>query len=425
MTTSPLRGDLLGLPVPAEPGALRAAGAGFLTEAFRAAGALPADNAVVAIDSAETVAGGSTGAKMRLSVRYAKPSPELHDSLFVKFSRDFGNEARDNARIQMQREARFALLSRQPGFPITVPVCYYADYHSASGTGVLVTQSIAYGAGVIEPHYPKCLDYRLPDDLPYYRALIACLARLAGYHRAGEFPASVDSDFPFEQDQLTVGASAGLSPDRLAARVERYASFAAEFPGLLPEGIRSAAFLERLRAEARVFLGSASRIGRELAGNPDLVALCHWNANVDNAWFWRDSQGQLQCGLLDWGNVSRMNLGMALWGCLSAAETGLWDGHLDDLLALFVEIYHGACGIELDVRELERHMALYAIHMGIQWLLDVPAFLRRQLPQLPRDADRFHPDISGDETRRARLQMMTVFLNLWRGRELAQFLPPV
>jgi hypothetical protein len=191
----------------------------------------------------------------------------------------------------------------------------------------------------------------------------------------------------------------------------------------LPEGIRSAAFVERLRKEAPVFLDSASRIGEELAGNPDLVALCHWNANVDNAWFWRGEAGELQCGLLDWGNVSQMNLGMALWGCLSAAEVELWDTHLDELLALFAKTYSRACGIEIDARELERHMALYAIGMGIQWLLDVPRFLEKQWPELPREADRFHPGIAGDETIRARLQMMTVFLNLWHGRTLDVLLP--
>ena len=75
------------------------------------------------------------------------------------------------------------------------------------------------------------------------------------------------------------------------------------------------------------------------AGSPlttDYVALCHWNANIDNAWFWRDTGG-LHCGLMDWGCVSQMNLGMAIWGAMSGAETALWDEHFDELLDVFVD----------------------------------------------------------------------------------------
>jgi hypothetical protein len=64
-------------------------------------------------------------------------------------------------------------------------------------------------------------------------------------------------------------------------------------------------------------------IWQYLAGNSDYIALCHWNANVDNAWFYTDAAGELQCGLMDWGCVGRMNVAMAVWGALSAAETAL------------------------------------------------------------------------------------------------------
>ena len=44
----------------------------------------------------------------------------------------------------------------------------------------------------------------------------------------------------------------------------------------------------------------------------ELVAFCHWNANIDNAWFWRDEDGHLACGLMDWGNVGQMNMVTAI-----------------------------------------------------------------------------------------------------------------
>jgi len=408
---------MLGLEIPAHPQALLDGGAEFLTRAFRATGSLANNQRVADILEAAVVAGGSTGSKMRLTVAYDPPSLALHTELFVKFSRDFNDATRDNARTQMEREVRFALLSRQPDFPITVPVCYCADYELASGTGILVTQQIPFGADGIEPHHPKCQDYRLADDLPYYRALVGALATLAAFDRAGRLPASLERDFPFDPAQLDVGQRVSRTHEQLAASVTRYAEFAKLYAGLLPESIRSEEFIARLASEAPRVLDGAAGIGRVLGDNPDLVGLCHWNANVDNAWFWPRDTRELHCGLLDWGNVSRMNVAMALWGCLSGAEVHLWDEHLDELLAHFIETYHRGGGPLLQREELDRHMALYAISMGVAWLLDVPAYLRRRLPGLDRSADRLHPDIQGDETIRVRLQMMTVFLNLWYHRD--------
>lgn len=77
-------------------------------------------------------------------------------------------------------------------------------------------------------------------------------------------------------------------------------------------------------------------VWRHLAADPNHIALCHWNANVDNAWFWRDADDVLQCGLMDWGCVSQMNVAMALWGAMSAAEITLWNEHFDALVTLFV-----------------------------------------------------------------------------------------
>src|ERR1700756_3708435 len=131
-------GDATGLPVPAHGEALRAGGAAFLTEAFRASGALPADNAVASIIRLEPCAGGSTGQKFFLSVEYAKPEPGLHTDLFVKFSRDFTDARRDHGRREMETEARFAPLSRLDGFPISIPTVYFADYQRSTGTGLLI-----------------------------------------------------------------------------------------------------------------------------------------------------------------------------------------------------------------------------------------------------------------------------------------------
>ena len=103
-------------------------------------------------------------------------------------------------------------------------------------------------------------------------------------------------------------------------------------PGLLPANVGLAAVHVRLRDDAPRFLRTRTAVWDYLAGDPDYIALCHWNANVDNAWFWRDTGSALHCGLMDWGCAGQMNVAMAIWGAMSGAETEMWDHHLDELL---------------------------------------------------------------------------------------------
>ncbi len=415
-------GDLLGHEFPAHTGALRAGGESFLTGAFRAAGALKADNRVNRITRFEECPGGSTGRKLLLSVEYEHTAPGLHRDLFVKFSRDFDDAIRDRARFQMELEAEFALLSRSPEFPVPVPACYFADFERVSGTGILITQRIAFGSGNIEPHYEKCLDYDMPEPLQHYRALVSALGRLAGSHKAGRLPAIVEQKFPFDSSRLSVSQRDPYTPRQIRNRVARYAEFAQSYPHVLPQNIRTPAFLARLSSEAPRFMALEPAARKLLASEPAFIALCHWNANVDNAWFWREAAGPIECGLMDWGHVSQMNVAMALWGCLSGAETELWNNHLDELLALFASEFRSSGGPALDIEKLAHHLAAYAAMMGLAWLLDAPPLILARIPDLaevknPRD-DRFRTD----EFTRAQLHLMTAFLNMWQGHDMDQLL---
>ncbi len=417
-----IRGDMLGLDIPAHREALRAGGTDFLTRAFRATGAIAEDNRVVNIREFREVSGGSTGRKLLLSVDYEQPSPTLHTDLFVKFSRDFDDELRDRARIQMELEVLFALLSRSPAFPIAVPACYFSDYHRDSGTGILISQRITFGADGNEPHYPKCLDHRMADPLGHYRALITALARLAGTHSAGRLPDTVEQYFPFDPGKLAVSKRTPYSPGEISDRVVRYAEFARAYPQVLPENIRSDDFIARLTEEAPRFQALSPVAGEILQAKPDLIALCHWNAHVDNAWFWRNEDNQIECGLMDWGNVCQMNVAMAIWGCLSAAEISLWNDHLDDLLELFITEFIQSGGPPLDPEELKRHLLLYVGMMGLAWMLDAPQLILMKVPDLAQATDRLDARIQGNERARSQLLIMTAFLNLWERENMAEVL---
>ena len=141
------RGDATGLSIPAHADALpQRPGTGVPDRRPSAPSARSrADNAVARITRLEPCPGGSTGAKLFVSVEYATPDPALHTELFVKFSRDFADPRRDWQRTEMKSEAPFMALSRLPGFPIRVPAAYFADYHDETGTGLVITEQVPYG----------------------------------------------------------------------------------------------------------------------------------------------------------------------------------------------------------------------------------------------------------------------------------------
>jgi hypothetical protein len=417
-----VRGDIFGIEIPAHAQALRDGGPEYLTRAFRTMGALGADNRVTAIVKVEEWRGGSTGRKATLTVAYEKPAPQLHTQLFVKFSRDFDDELRDHAKVQMESEIHFAAGSRATGFPVAVPVCYFADHEAASGTGVLITQRIAFNEGNVERHYEKCLDYQIADQFAHYRALIRQLGRLSGTHKAGRLPGRMAQEFPFDPDRLSVSSRAPYTDQQIRNRINRLSEFAPRHPDLLAPGLNEGGFFARFADEGPKMWERRADINQFLNSNPALIALCHWNANIDNAWFFRDERGEVACGLMDWGHVSQMNIAMSLWGSLSSAEIGLWDNHFDELLEEFHAQFRACGGPALDLNELRLHLWLYIGIMGLTWMLDVPALMQKRVPDLDTLKDRFDARVEQVEFLRTQLHMMNTFLHLWQVKDFgAQF----
>lgn len=410
-------GDATGLRIPAHIDALREAGPDFLTEAFRRFGSLAPDNRVTRVADVSPCGGGSTGAKFFLTLEYARPEPGLDRRLFCKFSRDFTDERRDWQRTEMEGEARLVTLSRMEGFPVRVPRGYFADYEAASGTGIVITECIAYGEGDIEPHRRKCMDHRtLADPLPYYRSTVTALARLAGTHKAGRLPADVAGQFVWDPATGSADPIAYDAP-ALEAELDRCDSFARDCPALLPPVVRSEEFRADLRAGARHVFANESAIRAELVRDPDFIALCHWNAHIDNCWFWRDGHG-LHCGLIDWGRVGQITLGSALWGGLSAAHHDIWDNHLDDLLALFVAEYAAAGGPQLSAGQLRRHLLLHIAAMGVARVLAFPEIIRFRLPECSRASGPHDAMFEPVDPARNCLHVYSVFLKLWQREDI-------
>lgn len=406
-------GDATGLAIPAHADALTRAGAQFLTEAFHAFGSLAADNRVDRITRIEPYEGGNSGHKLLLSVSYARTDPGLHGDLFVKFSRDFADGFRDRRRYELACEVRLAALSRHPNFPVKVPVAYFADFNSETGTGMVIMQRIAFGEGGIEPRLPKCRDHTLSEPIAYYRATVTALARLAAAQKSGRLSPDVDTLFPFDRDACEAENPIPWNEAQIVECVRRYAAFAETCAPLLPAQLVEPRFLARFERDALRLLRHEKSIRRFLHADDDFIALCHWNTNIDNAWFWRNGAGGLQCGLLDWGLVRRMNVATALWGGLSAASLDIWDHRLDELLRLFITELRANGGPDLQLARLKLHFDLATAMLGLALMMDTPALVLSRLPEAATARGPLDPVLDKNEVARNFLHVFSAFLNLW------------
>lgn len=409
---------MFGLEIPADIDALASGGAEFLTAAFRASGALLEANRVTRVTQCDECFGGGTGSKALLAVEYQTPDPTLPNKLFVKFSRNFSDSMRDRSKHMMASEVTFAALSRTPDFPIVVPQCLFADVNKASGTGLMITERIAFGVNGIEPQYIKCMDYATPAPLKHYEVIIKSLAHLSGSYKGGRLHARFEEQFTFDLQSVLNADPLRYPEEKLLRRAARIVEFIGRHPQLFPENLTTSEFHAQFLRDVPYVLAKDAAIKQFLYSKTDFISLCHWNANIDNAWFYRDTHGQLQCGLMDWGRVGQMTVAQAIYGAFSGAEKVLWDFHLDDIVELFIAEYAQHGGPVLNFNELKTHTLLVTATMGLAYLMDAPAIIERQIADLDSVRGAQDERIKSNEDARVQLHMLTMFLNQWQTQNI-------
>ncbi len=413
-------GEIFGLAIPADAATLVSDGAAFLTRAFHASGALSANNRVRRIANAEEFFGGGTGKKLRLTVTYELPEPRLSEQLFIKFSRNFDSELWDRARFMMISEANFAVLSRSPEFPVTVPDCLFADVESQSGTGLIITKYIAYGRDGVEALYPKCLDYTVPEPVEHYKTILRGLARLSGAHRGGRLSPEFDKKFPYNREQASAVFAIRIPEEKLIQRANRMFDFIERYPKLFPENVRAPQFREQFIGDVPGLVAAKDRIREVLYGNPDFIAFAHWNANIDNCWFWRDEEGVLQCGFMDWANAGQISVAQSVSGVISGAEPFIWNEHLDELLKVYIEEYAAQGGPQLSLDEMRLHNLLIVAISGVAHAMGAPIAIERDIQDIDAVESYRAQCFREHENVRIQLHMMTKMLNVWQRRSLGE-----
>lgn len=382
-------GDLYGLDFPFTISMIEEQGAEFLTRAFHAAGTLSKDNRIVAAH-VELCHGGQAADKAYLDVEYARPETGLRGDLFVKMPAS-DIERKFYLANTVPFEVEFARLSSLGGVPINVPRFYFGDYSSFTSNYILVTERVAYGEGAIAPTCEKGFDHELPDAHERYLVLTKSLAALVAAHKSGELGIEIEATFPFAQ-------SAPLSriPTNVETQLDKLSTFISETaPNLFPEWASSSDFLERFRADVRFGFQHVETLARKLHADVDYVGLCHPNLNLDNGWFWREEDGVLRAGLLDWGMTRQMNISQALCGMLMFPEPETYSDLVRSVIETFAYEYEAISGTRLEIETARRYYKASLFLNSISMILEIVV---DQFDQFSRDEyrameDRFDRDL--------------------------------
>lgn len=385
---SVMPGDHYGFEFPISVAMLRDWGEAFLTKAFHASGVLSPDNCVREILAIEPVEVQGASERALITVAYAKDEPGLHHELFAKFAPVDADFKYSLARLG-SGEVVMQRLSREGRLPVTTAKYYFGDHSAATTNYFLITERIAFGAAPIEPAHRKGYDHEIAELEAHYELLARSLARLVAAHKRGDLGSDIDRLFPFG------AAGRDFDPiDDAPARIDRLVTFVSQTaPQLFISEATDPAFLERWRDDLLFGLEHKDVINAYLHRDRDYTGLCHPNLNVDNAWYWRNPEGNLAVGLLDWGGAGQMSVAQALSGMMMMPEPEKYRGLVDLVHAVFVQELSVRCGVTLDPQELRlQHKAsLYSTA-----ICTIVSIIVDYLEMVPKEAwgsmrDRFDP----------------------------------
>mmetsp|Transcript_1515 Transcript_1515/g.3146 ORF Transcript_1515/g.3146 Transcript_1515/m.3146 type:complete len:616 (+) Transcript_1515:1-1848(+) len=310
-------GHHYGLHIPFSLELIQAVGAEWLTKALHAAGTLPEDNRVVEMQAREFVGGGAC-LKAVLDVKYEKPSEELHEKLFCKYPFSLSEEKlmgfwqwvcmtnNDAPEIDFAR-----LLSA--GAPMRTPKYYYGDICPKTGVSLLITECLAFpseesdfGPMELEPIPHKAVDYLLDDPFAYYNAIVRNAARLAAWGFNGKLGKDVLTTFP--SPELPSMFAMGVK-----VKIPKFLFFARNVaPQIFPPNYVDAAFEKSLFDCLLDVEGCQKELYDFLYADKALIGLTHQNMNIDNAFFWRNDEGKVESGFIDWGRFRQENYAQSL-----------------------------------------------------------------------------------------------------------------
>mmetsp|Transcript_98784 Transcript_98784/g.205906 ORF Transcript_98784/g.205906 Transcript_98784/m.205906 type:complete len:671 (-) Transcript_98784:143-2155(-) len=367
-------------------------GARWLTKAFQLAGTIPTDNAVKRLFNVRPVSGGGACLKCSFEVEYEKPAKGLHTKLFMKYPFDFEHVKQKNDRMNSSINLQPGDLAENDAYrllesalPFPMPKYYFGDINNSTTNFVLITELIPFGSkkkkmedfqpDEVEPAYDKFLDdEQLSNPIEYYRLMTKANATMAGWYKAGKLG---DKErmlyFFFDQSQVVPPS---FSEAEFKSKLKMGEEFVRSATTFFPANLITDKNMTEWKRVLNIVNTYKPEIYQAASSNDDYCSVAHGNLNVDNTWWWRDAAKELHVGVLDWGGLGKVCLPHKLWWSFYSCELHLLEGHLEELLDIFVDTYATAGGPRLDKKVVRRDFMFAALDQMLGLLGAIPAVYR-------------------------------------------------
>jgi len=360
---------------------------------------------------AENAKWGGAGIKILLQVEYKSGPGDNTEGMFIKMPHEFTgkNERYKNSvssfGMDWSEVTFYNVFGGRFGeLPFKSPKMYFCDMSRKTTNFINCVERIPYaktgtmeiGIGEYYPAPEKYKDWALPNNgVDLYYAHARALAQFFGWHKmirektfqverifcdegsfgfkchvwgligsAGPYN-SRERDAAFVQmlttDPGMMGAAAGMGFPPPTA--QGFQDMCMEFltntaPQAFPKEFQEKKFLDKFSKEANEMGKYCAEMQFYMFAMPEYFALCHPNAQVDNAFYWKDEAGEVKCGLLDWGGISHNTIPSCLGNGWMGAEPEVMEEHEEKLVQLFIDEYAKITGFKFDLEDLRMSMKL-------------------------------------------------------------------
>eukprot|EP00747_Dinoflagellata_sp_TGD_P182272 gnl/TRDRNA2_/TRDRNA2_36459_c0_seq1.p1 gnl/TRDRNA2_/TRDRNA2_36459_c0~~gnl/TRDRNA2_/TRDRNA2_36459_c0_seq1.p1 ORF type:complete len:593 (+),score=127.09 gnl/TRDRNA2_/TRDRNA2_36459_c0_seq1:75-1853(+) len=390
------KGMIYNIEFPWDAATLEQMGAAWCDKAFHLAETIPKDVKVTKLKNVKAYIGGGNCSKLTFEVEYSKNVKGLHTKLFAKIPFPLDGKTRSDrmASSIMQQGQDIGEINAHRLFesrlPFEIPRYYFGDVSNETTNWILITQQIPFGQRVddrvYDPPYEKGRDWELKGTSDeYYFLLLKRGAKMCGAYKAGELSPQEVMDKLYQNPAYTPPEAWGMGPHctglqepEYKAKIKMGAEFISEIgKALFPPKVADPKFVNETWKKA---IGITNAYKAEIQfwvhRKPEYIVWSHGNLNVDNVFFWRNEDGTLDVGLLDWGGAGISSIGWKLWWWLYSAEFDFLNEKIDQLMEFFIDEYKSSGGPQLEADELKWQFTLAALDQGVGLLGAVPQMYR-------------------------------------------------
>mmetsp|Transcript_72509 Transcript_72509/g.132490 ORF Transcript_72509/g.132490 Transcript_72509/m.132490 type:complete len:613 (+) Transcript_72509:53-1891(+) len=405
----------------------------WLTKAMHASQTLADDNEVVEIiTGGRKITAGNNGAKALFEVRYKRSDPDLDTKLFAKLpypmipatktdriSSSVYKQPMDWSEINTYRLF-------EANLPFKTPKYYFGDISQTTSNFCLILARIPFAefSGLskkklkpfeVEGPYDKCKDWMLKSPgVEYYKVIVQKISMIAGAYRSGKFaPEEVikggcmvfDTSSPDFRESCK---RMSVDPKQYKTTAATGYNFLANIAGrLYPKYCQDREFERKYTKMAMLLNAYAGDIQywKEGPTCEYFRGIGHMNLNIDNAYFWRNDNDELDCGVLDWGGFGINNLAHKIWWSMNCSEYEMIRDSSDSLLKVALRTYKEWGGPDVDFEYFKMTFMIVAMQNFMQMVGAIPNSLKMckasEFATITNFADpRIAEDVDGKSTLR-------------------------